>query len=476
MPRALDSFFQGGRLGFMGTGQRVPDVETMGHPGFQVYGGYLSTKELSPELTGQKKWENYADIVSNTSIVAAGLRQYLNLIARSEWTVTPALDNGDKSSDAAKEAADFFEECIYGMQTSWGRAMRKAANFAFWGFGIQEWTGKKREDGRFGLLDLEARPPFTIEQWDTDPTGTVIGVGQRSPQTGELLFIPRHRMLYLVDDALTDSPDGLGLLRQMVEPAKRLQQYLKIEGWGFERDLRGIPVGRAPIQALNKAVQDGLITKEKADAMIAGLTNLVQMQAKSYNTGAVLDSQPYVSKLDSGNQVTNVKQWDIELLTGQSNSLDALYKSIDRVQREMARILGVEHLMLGDMGGGSRALGQDKSRNFYMQVEGVLGDMAEGVEKDIVGAVWRMNGLPDELRPTLTTESVQFKDVEQIATVLKDMALAGAVLAPDDPAIDDLRALLGVSPAPDNASLAGMNDEPDDLTSAPGGDLEGASA
>jgi len=46
-------------------------------------------------------------------------------------------------------------------------------------------------------------------------------------------------------------------------------------------------------------------------------------------------------------------------------------------------------------------------------------------------------------------EDAAFKDAVMIAATLRDMATAGATLAPDDPAIDDLRALLGVSRQPE---------------------------
>jgi hypothetical protein len=43
-------------------------------------------------------------------------------------------------------------------------------------------------------------------------TGRLKGVIQESPLTGESLYIPRWKSIYLVDDLLSDSPDGLGLV------------------------------------------------------------------------------------------------------------------------------------------------------------------------------------------------------------------------------------------------------------------------
>ena len=55
---------------------------------------------------------------------------------------------------------------------------------------------------------------------------------------------------------------------------------------------------------------------------------------------------------------------------------------------------------------------------------------------DLIKALWRLNGWPAEMIPEINTEAIRFIDAEQIAAALRDMATAGAVLAPDDPAIN----------------------------------------
>jgi hypothetical protein len=123
----------------------------------------------------------------------------------------------------------------------------------------------------------------------------------------------------------------------------------------------------------------------------------------------------------------------------------------------MSLIMGTENLLVGREGEGSRALSEDKSRNLYMNVNSTLGEMAQSHNRDTVGAICALNGIPDELRPELVCEDASFKDVQQIASTLKDMATAGAVLAPDDPAIDDVRDLLGLEKSkPMSPDLRGM--------------------
>ena len=419
---------------------RVSPYKEMGTSGTPVYGGFLYSAERSTDWQGQQRYRTSSEIAVNVSIVAAGIHYFLNLVSRPAWVVRPA----DDESAEAKELAEFMEDVIKNTLTSWPNIVRKAGMYRFHGFGIQEWTAKKREDGFVGLQDIEARPQHTIEQWDVADDGKVKGVFQRSPQTGELLGIPRGKFIYLVEDMLTDSPEGLGIYRHLLEPYQRLKVYLDLEARAFERDLRGIPIGRAPIKQINNDVATGKITQAQATAMIQGMRDFVQLATKKSDTGLLLDSQPFESIAADGPKIAGVPQWSLDLLQGSASGLPDLANAIDRIQREMARIIGTESLMMGDVGG-NRALAQDKSRNLYMIANAVLGDISSAFEHDIIEPIWTLNGFPDELRPTFEVEDVAFKDVAEVTNALRDLATAGAVLAPDDPVINDVRDLLGVS-------------------------------
>lgn len=440
----------------LGKPPTIRPFQDMGQPGTAIFGGFVQNKERSTKLWGERRWETSSDLLANISIIAASVRFFCNLTAKPAWQVEPAKDKPgqkDKSSDAAKQAAEFMQSVIESTSTNWARVVRRTAMYRFHGFTVQEWTAKRRADGRIGIEDIEPRPQWTIEQWGRDENWQINQVGQRSPQTGELLWLPRGKLIYLVDDTLTDSPEGMGLFRHLVEPAERIKRYLKLEGQGFERDLRGIPVGRAPYAALNDLVKRNAMTKAEAEAATKGLEDFVQAQAKTENMGVVLDSKTYEGSTGDGITVSSALQWGLDLLTSAATSLSDLNTAIVRESHDMARIMGTEMLMLGQGPSGSRALSADKSQNLYLTVNSAVGDMAEAFQRDIVGPVWQLNGLPDETRPKLKTEDAAYKDVEQVTAALRDMATAGAVLAPDDPVIDDVRDLLGVSRQPEYAAL-----------------------
>ena len=433
-------------------------MREMGTSGTAVIGGYVFSKEKSSSLLGAQRYRTASEMMCNASIVAAGLRDFLNLLAKPQWTVEAAkLPGQDEPTDEAKKLAEFVEEVMGDMQTPWHRIIRRSGLYRFHGFGIHEWTAKRRDDGKTGMSDIEVRPNHTIMRWEVDEGGTVLGAWQTHPTNGRELPLPIGKVIYFVDDTLTDSPEGLGWFRHLVDSHERLANYYRLEGYGFQRDLSGTPIGRAPLQAINEAVTAGRITREQGNDMIAGLEEFVKLQAKQPNTGFMMDSAMYTSQTADGKSITAAPMWGLELLTGTQTSLDKIDKAILRTQHDMAYIMGCEHLLLGADGKGSLALSTNKNNRFFLNIESTLADVRTTMDKDYIDPIWRLNGLPDELKPKFKTEAVAFKDVDQIMAGMRDMATAGAVLQPDDPVINEVRDLLGVSHQPEIApELLGM--------------------
>lgn len=431
----------GSLLGFFRR-PRVGPTQTAGTGGTQVVGGYIVSVEKDSSLLGLKKYERFADILTNVSIVGAAVRNFLNLVSSVRWKYEPADGSGAQGEEIALQVEQILDD----MTTPWHRVVRKAAMFKFHGFSMQEWTAKKRDDGSIGFLDIEARPCFTIERWDVDEGGTINGVLQRSPQTGQELYIPRAKLLYMVDDSLKDSPEGLGIFRHLIEPAKRLQRYEQLEGFGFETDLKGIPLGRAPLGALAQALKSGAITTDEQRAYLAPIEAFLETHIKTPQTALMLDSDTYRT-LDESASPSAVKKWDLELLQGQgtSDASVAVGAAVSRVIREIARLLGSEHLLLGEMGGGSHAMHKDKTSQFSQMVDSAVIEIVEAIEADILPVLFELNGWPPELFPTIKATSVAQRDVAEMTGALASLAQAGATMSPDEEAIGEIFDMMGLT-------------------------------
>lgn len=426
----------------MRPGPRARPSERIGTSGAVVYGTELDSVERSSDLIGSERYRTFSRILANVSIVAAGVRHYVNLLSNAGWKVE-ANDSGHPDSQMLAEETEkiLFES----LARTWTQIVRRASMYRFYGFHVAEWTSARREDGSIGFIDVEPRPQRTIEEWDVDDHGGVRHAIQRNPKTFAAHWLPRWKILYLVDDTLQDDPEGLGLFRHLAEPARRLQRYEQLEGYGMENDLRGIPIARWPEGIIDQEIRDGITTETDKELMKKPLKDFVKGHTRNPDLGFLLDSSTYRST-DDASTPSSVPKWDVTLLRGDDPSvLSAASSAIERVTRDLAMILGVEHLLYGTSGEGSLAMSQDKSRNFATLVAGSLKDIAAGVNRDLIRPLWILNGWPDEARPKAKPDAIQHRSIEEITGALKDMAAAGSLLGPEDPAIAEIRDLLGLS-------------------------------
>jgi hypothetical protein len=426
----------------------TPDSFTVaGSQGAVIYNGYLQEDERDSRVAGKQKYLTYSNFLANTTIVAAGVRLFLNLICKAGWRVDPA----DDSAESAQRAED-VELIMKSMRTPWHRVVRRAAMSRFYGFSIQEWTAKRLDEGFVGFLDISPRAQKTIDRWDVDRTGEVLGVVQRDPQTQDEIYLPRTKIIYMVDDTLDDSPEGLGLFRHIVKSAHRLERYEMLEGWSFERDLRGTPIGRGPLTEIARQVKNGTLKPAEAAALKEPIETFIKKALAGKDTGLFLESQPYKGTGDSNTPGT-VPQWDVELLKGDPKGQAEVATAIERVTRDIARVLGVDHLLLGGNDRGSFAMSKDKSQSFGVVVDSTLTEIRATFQSDFLDPIWVLNGWDPKTKPTFKTEAIAYRDIEQVVDALLKLSQAGAPLMPNDPAINEIREQIGLSDAEEISDL-----------------------
>lgn len=424
---------------------RVRDTNvarTRGGASFSTHSGYLEEKEKESRLTGRERFRTFDQIIADTTIVASGIRYFLNLAAKTEWKTRPAND-----TDEAKNMADFVEQMLKELKTPWHRVVRQAAMHRMYGFATMEWTAERMDDeqGRIRISHIENRAQWTIEQWDTDFSGRVMGIVQWPIQQPSLrIYIPRNKMVYLCDNSFTDDPRGLGILRHVYRPVRQLRNYERLEHIGYETDMRGIPLAKAPLGEIQAAVDAGTINDDEATAITKPLRDFITNHIKSQDTGLLMDSSVYAGR---GEDETPIKaeKFSIELLSGGSYGHKEIAEAIERINREIARVLGVEQLLLGADSAGSLALSRDKSQAFFMVVNAALSELKSAFRSDILKPLWDLNNFDDDLMPELDFESVEFKDPEQISGVIKDLATSGVTMFPEDELVDEVLQVVGLT-------------------------------
>lgn len=446
---------------FRGMRRRATPATPQGVGGTPVYGGVIVEPEKDPALAGQRKFTTFSNILANVSIVAAGTRYFTNLIGASNWTVVAS------DSDTDGRFAELVEKALMeDPATPLHRITRRASMYRFHGFSFQEWSLMRAQEGHLTFEDIEPRPQSTVQLWDVDTRGRLDGVTQQHPSDFREVYLPRSKCLYMCDDTLTDSPAGLGLFRHMVFPARRLQRYETFESDGLQNDLRGVPVARMPFAKLDEAVKSGKMTVEQRAQAEAPLRSFLANHNKGKRLSVMIESITAQTTDEKGTPSSN-RLWDLELLKGGAVGLEDVANAITRLNYELARIMGVQGLLAGSGGSGSLALSKDQTESFHLIVQGSLREIEEGIAKDLVDTLFRLNGWPEEMKPKVKAEAVRMQTVEEITKALADMARAGYMLDADDPAINAIRAMLALPPVPVRSSeeidagVRGNNNEPD---------------
>lgn len=421
------------------SGQVIAPMRRMGVPGYTVTGGYILPTEVDRLLSRRELYRLYEQNLVNVTIIGTAVRYILELIGDAEWNFKPADE-----SDEAKAIADFVEDALGDMETSFARVMRGAAGYKLYGFSLHEWILKGREDGKVGFANIERRPQVTIERWDIDTvSGRPRGVYQRNPNNGAELYLPMQKLLYVHDDVLSDNPEGLGLYRHTVRTAAGIARFEDLEHWGFETDLRGVPVGRAPYAHLDQLVEDGAISEAERANAIAAITNFITNHIRGPNTGVVLDSSTYRTTDEKG-AVSSSLMWDVELLKAEGSSHAQIDMAIKRKTQELARLFGVEHLLLGSDGAGSLALATQSTKRLHGMVNSTLKELREVTAKQLIPVLMKWNNIPRALWPKPQPEEIAYRTIEEVTGALANMATAGVPLMPGDPAVDAVRDMMGL--------------------------------
>jgi hypothetical protein len=428
---------------------KKPVTQASGTDGVGAMGGRLYSFEQNPAMQGRDFYTTLTNMIANTAIVGTGVRYFQNLIGGTSWTVEPK----DGTGELGQRAADLVREGLFeaNMPDAWSTTVKRAALFRMFGFSTHEWTMRRRNDGKMVFASIEHRPQATVEFWDIDDRGgPVRGIVQRPIVWGDYYYVPRERLLYCVDKSLTESPDGVGLLRHVVESARRLDRYVQLEGYGYETDLRGIPLARIPYQELEEYAKNKSKPKGWVADQVKPVEDFLQKHIRNPWMGLSIDSIPYIRDSNGKTEISTVPQWAIELLKSETTGLGEINVVIERLNREIARCLGMEFLMMGGDGKGSNAQHQDKTSMFAAILESTLHELAWFVVHDLVWPLLQMNGLdPEQVCPQVMPDPIATERIETVVDALSKLATAGAVLMPDDPAINQIRRRLHLAEQPD---------------------------
>lgn len=422
-----------------------------GTDGVIAYGGWIQSGESNSKLQGHQKWVTYTNAI-NAAIVATGVRYFGNLLAGTEWHAEPNPAGGagaDRGAEIVRQGLFQAE-----MTKPWPTVVRKGSMYRLLGFSLHATAVRVRSDGMIVYSSIAHRPQHTIEKWQRlDEQSAWTGVEQRT-SSGGTYSIPLHECLYCVDDTLTDSPEGVGLLRHVIQLVNRLDRYQVLEWLAYEGDMAGTPIGRAPLEELRDASgsSDAAVNQAYVDATTATFRGVIENRIKTPELMQYLflDSKTYQGR--DPNTISTVLKWALEIVKSTTNGLPDINEVIKRLQFEIARVLGIEFALVGAEGG-SYSMHEDKTSMFATNLQVTLSEMGNFATSQLARRLVALNGLdPDTCTPRCVAEPISTDKIELVTRALENMQKAK--LQTNDPARNVIRKRLRLPPEPEyNAAL-----------------------
>lgn len=392
----------------------------LGTTGLLTTGGRVY-EEFLPALQGPRALAAYREMSSNDPTVGAMLRAIEMLLRRVEWHVEPA-------SDAARDAevSDFVQGCLEDMAETWADTLATILTFVRYGFSVHEEVYKRRagpkddprqssayDDGRIGWSRLPPRAQTTIDQWQIDDSGWVLGCTQKAPPDYRDRPLPANRILLFRATSEKGNPEGQSVLRTAYRSWMFKRRIEEIEGIGVERDLAGLPTALVPPELLASDAPAEL--KQQLSQIELMLRNIRRDQRE----GIV-----FPLAYDEGGK----PRYELKLLSTGGRRQFETSEIIGRYDSRIAMSVLADFVLLGHEKVGSFALASSKTDLFAVALGAWLDSIAEVFNRFAIPRLLRLNTFTFEEAPKLTHGDIETVDLAELAAYVSTLVGAGVVV------------------------------------------------
>lgn len=405
--------------------KNLPPMLEVGATGLQRSAGYI-TDEFLPQLRGRQAIKVYREMADNSAVLGAWLYTVKQLLRQIEWRVEPASSKRDD-----KKNAEFVEQCMGDMETSFADFISEACSMMIYGWSVHEVVYKKRQglwspdqrhqskfkDGKLGWRKMPIRSQDSLLRWVFADNGDVKAMVQMPAPRYQKIVLPMTKCLLLRPDLNKGSPEGRSLLRTAYRSWFMSKRFEEIEAVGIERDLTGLPVAFVPPNVLNP--RPGSDDAKMLEAVKKAVTSVRRNEQEGLVWPLVYDDDRNL-------------QYDFKLLTSGGSRQFDVGAVIARYETRMLMSVMADFIMTGhENSGASYALHTDKSGIFETGVNGIAKAFADPFNRKAIPQLFKLNGIqPDDL-PQIVPNNVNPPDLAQLAAFIGSTAGAGMQWFPD---------------------------------------------
>lgn len=438
MPHPNDS------MNFTQADEQVDPLVIIGSTGLKQSGGYID-EEFLARLRGMQGIRYYREMIDNSPIIAAALNVIEMLIRQVEWRVEPADE-----SDAAKVEAEETEGALEDMSHTFEDFVSEILSMLWAGFAPFEIVYKLRKgqtedpttnsqynDGKWGWRKFEIRGQETLQRWEFDDEGGLLGWHQMDQSaTGKgVVFIPMEKALLFRTKVFKGNPEGKSLIRPAVIPYHYLKRIQQFEATGIERDLTGMPIMQVPPEMLLR------------DASAADVAT--RQYLERFVTQVKLDER--WGGLVPAEQTPDGKSTGFKfglMTTGGRRMIDT-NGIVKRYETRILMLFLAQFLVMGMDKVGSLALSSNMTDLFGTSLGTVMDIIASVINRFAIRRRQELNGKPVELDPYLVHGDIEGPDLDLVGKYIQALSASGN-LSPSKPLERKLLEMGGLPQPPDD--------------------------
>lgn len=384
----------------------------------------LRQDEFVTQLRGRQGVKKYREMSENDAVIGAILHSMTMMIRSIEWRVEGESD----------EANDFVRSVMYGMDDkSFEEFISDVLTMLPYGFSIFEMVPRRDKDGLIRMKKLAGRSQWTIDRFETNQNGDVLGVWQVAAQKN--VFIPYPRLLHFRTTSISGEPSGRSVLRSGYTSWRAANNIRYFEGVGIERELNGLPVVRIPSEYMAADASDA------QKALFNQMKTIARDVKRNEQGYIILPSDRYA---DEDGKQTNNLMVEFDLIASKGTRDIKTGEVILRYEQAIARSVMADFVMLGANDRGSFALSKSKAELFLKALEGYADTIAAQLNRKLLPYLWELNGMNPDTMPKIARGRVAPVDIDELGQYIQRLAMSGVDFFPDDTTENHLRDVAGL--------------------------------
>lgn len=329
------------------------------------------------------------ELILQDTQVATGFDILKYLLSSKQWIL---VDNKDDNG----EVYDFIMETLTNLDTELNEVVKSISTAILWGFSIHELMFEVNEDGKIILKDLI---PVHIKTLQTDPftydeNGELESIHQVWEE--DEVYIPINKVLKYSFNAKYDEDYGNGILydfKPIIEDKLNINQWLM-----------------------------NYLEKHEAPTLYGKTDN--------YNRDNLLDAFENVNEGRTGLVVG--REDELGVLES-SHRGETFFNALQFKDNQIFRRMFIGNLLLGDNSQtGTYAQSQSQLEFGKLVFDGILEEIANCIQKQIINPLVEWNYGDQKLAPTISFDKFSIGDYDKLFTTLKPLIDNGTIDSEND--------------------------------------------